>query len=196
MARSKEFDPKKALNRAMHIFWRKGYSLTSLADLIEGMGIKRQSLYDTFGDKHKLFLQVLEHYNNTVMPRILVPLSSDNASLPEIEKVYNIFMTRVLTGRGPGACLLAFSAMELAHLDNDVQEKLQDYMAIIEAAFLNAVENGRAKAEINTGQTAISQARYLASAMYGLSVLARSGANQETIQDVIEVTIQHLKTHV
>ena len=62
MARTREFDREEALDRAMHVFWDKGYEATSLSDLLDAMGIARQSLYDTFGDKHALFLEALDRY--------------------------------------------------------------------------------------------------------------------------------------
>ena len=62
MARSKEFDEEHALALAMDLFWRQGYENTSLADLIQEMGIARQSLYDTFGDKRTLYLKAMAFY--------------------------------------------------------------------------------------------------------------------------------------
>src|SRR5262249_8890323 len=64
MARPKQFDPERALDKAMHLFWRVGYEKTSLEDLMRGMGIARQSVYDTFGDKRSLYLKALAHYRD------------------------------------------------------------------------------------------------------------------------------------
>src|SRR3954454_20004494 len=64
MARPKEFEPKQALNAAMNVFWRLGYEHTSLDALMQEMGIARQSLYDTFGDKRALYLRALTHYRD------------------------------------------------------------------------------------------------------------------------------------
>ncbi len=63
MPRVKEFDPDQALDRAMELFWRKGYEATSVQDLVEHMGINRFSLYDTFGSKHELFMAALDRYS-------------------------------------------------------------------------------------------------------------------------------------
>ena len=63
MVRTKEFDPEVALERAVELFWERGYEKTSLHDLVERMGIGRRSLYDTFGDKHTLFLAALRRYS-------------------------------------------------------------------------------------------------------------------------------------
>src|SRR5215207_11169722 len=62
MARHKEFDRDEALQRAMEVFWARGYGATSVGNLVRHMGINRQSLYDTFGDKHALYLQALDRY--------------------------------------------------------------------------------------------------------------------------------------
>ena len=62
MARTKEFDQEQALDAAMNLFWERGYEATSIQDLVEATGVQRQSLYDTFGSKHELFLQSLMRY--------------------------------------------------------------------------------------------------------------------------------------
>lgn len=62
MARRREFEPVEALDKAMELFWRRGYQATSVQNLVDHLGINRQSLYDMFGDKHELFLATLDRY--------------------------------------------------------------------------------------------------------------------------------------
>ena len=79
MARSKEFDPERALDKAMRLSWRSGYEKISLAALMHEMGIAKQSLYDTFGDKRSLYLRALAHYRertNGEMQRMLNQIPS------------------------------------------------------------------------------------------------------------------------
>lgn len=64
MARTKTFDEVQVLEKAQAIFWCKGYNGTSMQDLVDGLGISRSSLYDTYTDKRELFLIALK---NTVM---------------------------------------------------------------------------------------------------------------------------------
>jgi TetR/AcrR family transcriptional repressor of nem operon len=64
MARKKQFDPNKALAKAMTVFWRLGYESTSVEALMRGMGIAKQSLYDTFGDKRRLYMMALAYYRD------------------------------------------------------------------------------------------------------------------------------------
>jgi TetR/AcrR family transcriptional repressor of nem operon len=62
MARPREFDESHALDAAMQCFWRRGYEATSLRDLMRAMGLTAPSLYNSFGDKQKLFVRTLERY--------------------------------------------------------------------------------------------------------------------------------------
>ncbi|WP_155737462.1 TetR/AcrR family transcriptional regulator, partial [Agrobacterium tumefaciens] len=62
MARPREFDRDAALEKALRVFWSKGFAATSTDDLREAMGIGRQSLYGAFGDKRKLYLEALDAY--------------------------------------------------------------------------------------------------------------------------------------
>ena len=64
--RPREFDTEQALERAMEVFWADGYEAASVQTLLDAMGINRGSMYDTFGDKHALFLAAIEHYGTTV----------------------------------------------------------------------------------------------------------------------------------
>src|SRR6266852_1410049 len=71
MARPKEFDRDQALQKAMEVFWSRGYEAASIQDLVKHMGINRQSLYDTFGDKHALYLQALDRYREVEGRKLL-----------------------------------------------------------------------------------------------------------------------------
>ncbi|MEO6684473.1 MAG: helix-turn-helix domain-containing protein, partial [Dyadobacter sp.] len=62
MARKKEFDPEERMEKARDLFWEKGYNATSMEDLVQTMGLNRGSIYDTYGDKHSLYLQCLGNY--------------------------------------------------------------------------------------------------------------------------------------
>ncbi len=67
MGRSKEFEERVVLQKAMELFWKQGYEKTSLSDLVEHMGIHRRSLYDTFGDKHTLFLKAIDLFGEFII---------------------------------------------------------------------------------------------------------------------------------
>jgi TetR/AcrR family transcriptional repressor of nem operon len=84
VARTKEFDPDAVLQRAMELFWSRGYEATSMADLVEHLRVARASIYATFGGKHDLYLKALERYVQTRDPNVVAVLSQPGPSLPAV----------------------------------------------------------------------------------------------------------------
>ena len=71
MARPKEFEEVDVLEKAMYLFWQKGYYQASIQDLVDTMGINRASLYGAFADKHNLYMKALERYRQQDVSEIL-----------------------------------------------------------------------------------------------------------------------------
>ena len=82
----KQFDPDKALEKAVQLFWSNGYATTGMAELQSQMGIGRKSLYDTFGNKRELFIKVLQSYSNTVPSQLIDELAKDGSPLENIRR--------------------------------------------------------------------------------------------------------------
>ena len=100
MARPKEFDRDQALHKAMEVFWSRGYEAASIRDLVEHMGINRQSLYDTFGDKHALYLQALDRYQEVETRKVFELLERT----PSVKKALRQLFGAVVKGalcKGP-----------------------------------------------------------------------------------------------
>src|SRR6204780_3513984 len=94
MARPREFDRNAAVQRAMSVFWRKGYAATSTDDLMRAMDIGRQSMYDTFGDKRALFLKALEVYVTESVRSTSVELQTPGSPLASIRRALVHFAER------------------------------------------------------------------------------------------------------
>ena len=77
MGRHYEFNKEETLTKAMQVFWRKGYKATSMKDLIEEMGIQPGSIYNTFGDKHSLFIESIKHYGEVVTSNTIKILNAE-----------------------------------------------------------------------------------------------------------------------
>lgn len=192
MARCKEFDVEQALERAMETFWQKGFEATSMHDLQDSMGIGRQSLYDTFGDKQALFVAALGHYNARNAGRVRAKLLVEGASLGALRAWFDELVV-ALTPRGsrPG-CLLANSILEGCHEDPQVgsicKAGERQLARGFETAAVRAIELG----ELGTGRPAQPDAKvrakeiaeFLVAQVYGLTVLARNGASRATLERV------------
>src|ERR1700743_529366 len=62
MGRPKSFSREEVLEKAMPVFWKHGFSDTSLQDLERATGVNKSGLYTEFRDKEDLFVACLRHY--------------------------------------------------------------------------------------------------------------------------------------
>lgn len=135
MARPYSFDPEKALESAMHVFWRDGYDLTSLSDLQNAMGIQRGSLYKEFGSKKQLFLKAFERYvKQFVDPGITLLTQTGSTGRERISHFFDLVPTDEKRG-----CLLCNSAAGAAGTDNDIQKVVSAQLERIRGAFDKAL---------------------------------------------------------
>lgn len=197
MARTKGFDPDAVLDLAVEVFRERGYAATSVDDLLARLKIKRQSLYDTFGDKHALFLAALERYDRRLGEEVIAVLEGDGPGLRAIERVFDsVIGARV--GRGSDAwrpgCLMVNTAVELAGRDPRAADRMARSADRTEQAFLAALERSLARGELSARPRDLRPlARYLANSLRGLQVTARMGADAEELRDVIGVTLAALR---
>src|SRR5260370_37968341 len=99
MPRHKEFDQDQALHKAMEVFWSRGYEAASIQDLVRHMGINRQSIYDTFGDKHALYLQALDRYRAVESRRLIELLERPGSVKKSLRQLFGEVVERALGDR-------------------------------------------------------------------------------------------------
>src|SRR6202030_932959 len=167
MARSKEFDEERALAAAMEVFWREGYENTSLEALMREMGIARQSLYDTFGDKRALYLKAMAFYRERTNSSLRESLSSAPTVKEGFRRVLLglIAETREQHERG---CLLLSANLERAVDDEEIAEFLQDNQAEVESIFTEALRRGRRNGELAGEQDSAALARFFVVTIQGM----------------------------
>lgn len=187
MARTKEFEPLAALDAATELFWRKGYEAASMRELLDAMGIGRGSFYDTFGDKHTLFLSALDRFQEARTSWVEEVLLGDG--LGGIEAVFRRSLHGLFQFQPRRGCLLANSAVELAPHDPDVAARISDYIRRTEDAFEGALLRARDRGEIHSDSDPRALARFLVNTLHGLRVLARAGADRETLEDTVRVAL-------
>lgn len=190
--RPKQFDPDCALDRAMMLFWERGYDKTSLGDLLEAMGISRQSLYDTFGDKRKLYLLALDRYRARQQRELVAELFEEDASLPAIKAVFDRLVHNCACGQRR-ACMLGSSTLERLEADVDVKERVRQQLREVEKRFQAAIENATRKGELGAVVDSRAIARHLVNTLQGMSVLSKGGATAEEMKDVVGVALSVLR---
>jgi TetR/AcrR family transcriptional regulator, transcriptional repressor for nem operon len=188
MARTKRFDPKQALAAAMHVFWRLGYENTSLDVLMAEMGIARQSLYDTFGDKRSLYLKALGHYRdetNASMRRLF-------SSAPTVKEGFAQLLfglsaeSRAQHARG---CLLLSANMERAAGDSVITDFLRRNQAEIESIFREALRHAQSSGELSRKQDPAALARFFVVTIQGMRALARLKSDRRALEEVAKVAL-------
>jgi TetR/AcrR family transcriptional repressor of nem operon len=193
MARPKGFDTEAALVRAMELFWEQGYAATSMEQLVQTMGISRQSLYDTFGDKHRLFLAAMDSYCAMLDAAMLQPLRAPDAGLQALHDTGLAIIDFLLQYPKRRACLMANTTLELAPHDAEIAAKVQSHMLNMETAFRHALRNAQARGEIAASADADALAKYLVGMAHGLMVMAKSGADRETLTGIMATAVAPLQ---
>ncbi len=192
MARPREFETDDALERAMAVFWARGYEATSLVDLTDAMGISKSSLYETFGNKRDLFLAALDHYAQSRLAPLVAILEGDRPGREAIAAVFAVLVERALAGQTRHGCFLANCASEVAPHDADAARLVAGALGRMEDAFRHAVARAQAEGAIPPGRDSRALARFLVTVANGLQVMSKAGFGRAALEDVIGVAIAAL----
>lgn len=187
MARTKEFDPDAALQSALELFWRRGYEATSMADLVEELGIGRASLYATFGNKHDLYLKSLERYAESQNPRLLAELSQPGPALPAVRAVVRRFGAEAAseTARLNG-CFITNTAAELGPHDEAATRRVERSWEHMETLLHSALVRAQAQGELPEDRDPLALARMLLTLMQGLRVVGKASKDPARVRDATE----------
>ena len=192
MARHKEFDRDEALQRAMQVFWSRGYEATSVGDLVEHMGINRQSLYDTFGDKHSLYLQALDRYREVEGRKMFELLTRPGSVKRALRQLFEGVVECSLSGEERRGCFVGNATSELAGRCKETAEKACGSMAAAEEALYRALLRGKREGEIKGVRDPRAVARFLYSSLQGLQLMSKATKDRKTLEDVVRVTLSVL----
>jgi TetR/AcrR family transcriptional repressor of nem operon len=194
MARPRQFDRDTAAQEAMEAFWEHGYNATSVADLLEEMGLNRGSLYGTFGDKKQLFLTALDKYQdqNVAMIRDVLerPGRSPRAAIEALLQLAVERCTGEDAGRG---CLAAKAAMELASHDPDISAWIRRFHERKVELVEKTIARGQERGEINGDLDARGVARFLLNGLAGLHLSGLTSPSADEVQDVVRLMLKVLE---
>ncbi len=174
MARPREFEPTEALQRAMMLFWEKGYEDTSMADLVEATGVSRYGFYTEFGAKHDLYLKCVDHYADTTINSALSPMERPSASLPEIRGYFSQFLLAMDSEAPNMGCLIGNTAMSQPVLDDALDARITRHFTRMRAAFRNALQNAVQQGDLSVDEDAEVLADYLVGVATGYLACLRS----------------------
>lgn len=187
--RPRAFDRDAALEKAMHLFWRKGFEATSMAELTAAMDIGAPSLYAAFGSKEALYAEALCHYRKHFGRLTWGNFETAPTARAAVESLLRDSAVALSGGSGgPRGCMLALASVDRdshAELCEAVRASRTENIARLEARFARAVEAG----EIAAGTDLAALARFVQAVQNGMSMLARDGATREELTGVARMAM-------
>jgi len=193
MARQKEFDPDEVLHKAMEVFWARGYEGTSIQDLVTHMGINRQSIYDTFGDKHTLFLKALDRYREIQSGKVFDVLDRPGSVKRNVRALFQEVVDGALSEESRRGCFVGNAMSELAGRCKETAARTRNSVASAEKMFQRALRRGKEQGELSGVRDPRAVARFLYVNLQGLLLLAKATRDRRLLSDVVNVTLSVLE---
>ena len=190
--REREFDRNEALNKAMNLFWQRGYFDTSVQDLVEHTGVARSGLYGEFGDKKELFLTALDQYHNTVAHDALGKLTRPGAGIKELKSFFAGVVRSAGSNTPHPGCLICNTAIEFGRTDTDVNDKIKQHFNGLRKYFRRAAENAIQQGKLDRKFDAPAYGDFLMGVMQGACVLARSPVDRAVIGRYVRTALSQL----
>ena len=191
MARPKAFNKDDALAAAMEVFWRTGYERTSLDALLKAMGISKQSLYDTFGDKRALYLKALAHYREQTLTSMRTLFASVGSARDGFSRLL-LGLSAESEEQHARGCLLLSANLERETSDAVIAQFLRENQAAVEQIFADAIAQGQARGELSKTLDPQSLARFFAVTIQGMRAMARLKSDRRALRQVARVALAAL----
>lgn len=181
MGRQLTFDRDEKLKQAMRLFWEKGYEATSMQELVDTLGINRFSLYNTFGDKRKLFLEAMERYRKSVLRSLVEPLLAPDASLAAIHRYLDNLSAGLITPSGDCGCFFQNAVAECGPQDEDIRRQVEATFARLEQLLEQALQRAQDSGELKRLQDPRQGARFIVTHIQGIILLRKATRDSDRV---------------
>jgi AcrR family transcriptional regulator len=187
--RPREFDIDQVLDRALNVFWRKGYEGATLPELTAAMGINRPSLYAAFGSKEGLFRRALDRYVQGPAAYVRAALGAPTARAV-VRRLLEGTIDLVTDRRNPRGCLIVQAALASGEAAESVRRELVARRLAGEAALRERFERARTEGDLPAGADPADLARYVTAVVHGIAVQAAGGARRPELRRVAALTLR------
>lgn len=189
MGRPKQFDPDVAVDKAVEVFWGKGFGGTTPQDLVEALGIGKGSLYNAFGSKHELFTRVLRRYADEQATALTEFLTAPGPVRPRLQKALRLIIKMNLADSGRRGCLAVNTAAEIGQADAQTAAHVQRMFDRTEAAFEAAVVEGQSNGELARSADPKAIASLLLTTVVGMQVMVKSSPDTDRLHRVVDALL-------
>ncbi len=192
MARCKEFEPDEALQKALDLFWLQGFNGASIQEVVDCMGVSRSSLYDTFGDKKRIYLQSLQKRLCSGSTAFVAFTQAAPKALDAIRQLLERTATEGMQDNQKKGCFMVNAAVEMAASDPEVRQIVNQNRLNVETALTALISRGQAAGEIRSGADPRSLARFVFNNFTGMNVAAKFVEDRQVYEDIIENVVAAL----
>jgi len=188
----KDFDVDGAVDRAMKVFWAKGYEATSISDLVAAMRINKGSLYNAFGSKKALFTRAFLKYDRENRQASLKRLEAMDDPVLAIETLFDSLIAESAADTERKGCFLVNTALELPNHPEDIQDMVTSALQDFERFFERTIKAAQARGDVPSGLDAGAAATSLLTQVVGLRVLARGAFDAVSLNAIRTQALQHI----
>ena len=191
--RHKAFDPSMVLDEAVDVFWTQGYEATSVQDLVDHMGINRFSMYDTFGDKHELFMSACHRYREDREEQQIEALEKAKTGLESIRAFFKSVEKSFADGEVRRGCLMTNAVVELAVCDEEVRRWGAEFMKRLEDALAAALKRAKDAGELNKSSNVRELAQFLVCVLQGINVVGKAFTDAGHVHRLVRIAMAQLR---
>lgn len=181
MGRTKAFDPEAILNQALMLFWQQGYHATSVADLEKDLKINKFSIYNTYGNKHSLFVKALDLYIEQRFTPLLTVLKQSHLGLNAITMFFDALQLALQHQEDKLGCFVVSSGAELSESDAEVKQRVQWVYGQLEDGFYACLEAAQQAKQIRPDLPLQDMARFLLVQSQGMLAVTRNQQDTRSI---------------
>ncbi len=185
MPRTKQFCEKETLNKAMELFWEKGFHATSMQDLVAHLGINRASMYDTFGGKEELFDKAFENYRKTSGAWLEQLFQNEPSVKLGFKRLFETAIEEATTDECRKGCFAVNTTTELASGSKKMQETLLEHKKSLENLFVSYVQKGINEGEIAPTKNALEVGLMLYTLFNGIRVISKVDTDAEKLRKIM-----------
>ncbi|MBW1297642.1 TetR/AcrR family transcriptional regulator [Aquimarina litoralis] len=193
MPKVETFDRLNVLCNATQVFHKKGYNGTSMQDLVDATGLNRSSIYNSFGSKLGIFMEVLFHYQKNGKKEMGKEIVQTQNSFDTLRSIFNMYVKDIIEDEDRKGCLIVNCKSEMVNQEPLIKSFMEQNQEQMMALLEDVVHNGQMEKIINEDQTATQYALYLYSSIQGLRMTGILNTNKEELENLIDTILSVLK---
>ena len=192
MPKTKQFDKEKVLEAASNIFRQKGYNGTSIDEILVATGLSRSSLYDSFSDKHNLYLLALEYYKNNKISLLEKLDEKPLNGLQKIEVLFKEVVNHLINNPDDNGCLMVNAAAEMSRHCYKTQQVICNEKEDVQNILNTWLADAQDKKLITLNKPTKTYSQFLYNNLIGLRVLSQSKASKAELLNVVKLSLESL----